>query len=149
MVEIAGLWLRLAVQAKEARPVSQGVPVRARVGLPLPLQAEPRVREIVAGGRRGGGWRKHQGPPVHPDRLADAVAVWIIADHGPAVAPYDRLQMHHAAVHALVLEVQEPPSARGIADECTLVGSVDGGCTLGEHNAVLVGAADSARPEHR
>ena len=57
--------------------------------------------------------------------------------------------MHHTAGGVRLLEVQEPPGAVGRVDECPLVGAVDVGAALLQHHALLVGAIDVVRTEHR
>ena len=82
-------------------------------------------------------------------RLPDAVAVRVLADHGPAVLPGHRLEVHDAAVGAFVLEVQEPVVTGGIPHPGSLVRPVDGPGRPCHDDALLPRTLDPLRPEHR
>ena len=111
------------------------------VGLPLPLLAQRGGVELVAllwVHNGGGGGRLRLAEGGH--RLA------LAAHDGPAAAPVDGLQMHHATVGILVLEVQKPVFALRRVHPSTLVGAVHGGLALSQHNLMLVGAERTLRP---
>ena len=79
------------------------------VGVPLPLQTKSRFVELVA---------LHGVDHLHVagslglapgnNRLTAISLGRHLAHHGPVVFPCDGLQVHHAAITFLVLEMQEP-----------------------------------------
>ena len=120
-------------------------PCRRRVRLPLPLQAQSPIVELVARlGRDDGMTCAHARLSERGNRFARAVAVRIGADHRPVVLPGHRLQVDDAPVRAAVLEVQEPRFARRRVDPRALVRAVDGRRALLEDDPVLVRPEDVA-----
>ena len=117
------------------------------VGLPLPLRPERGAVELVAARRDGDRLRRRGGLAVRGDRLAHAPRAGD-AEQRPVVLPLGGLEAQHAAVHALILEVHEPPfvPARRV-DERALVGPIDARRALLEHDAGLVGAIDAPGPQ--
>ena len=139
-----------AVQAQETGARGEREPGGLRVGVPLPLQPELRPVERVGGLRHGDrSGAADAGFSIRENGLAGAVAVRVEADDGPVVMPGHGLEMHDAAEGAAVLEMKKPILAGGRVDPRALVGAVDGGAALREHDAMLVGAVEMFRAEDR
>ena len=119
------------------------VPVRRRHCRILPIERQT----IRADSRRyPAGIRYRQ--IVRIDGLADAVAVRVLADEGPAVTvPCHRLQMDDAPVGALVLEMQEPTLPFRRLHPSALVRPVDGTFRSGHHDTFLIGPEWIVRPK--
>ncbi len=114
------------------------------VGLPLPLGRKARLVELIALRRVGYRVGGSLGHAVCEAGCAAIATGWHAAHDGPVVAPGHGLQVHHAAVGPLVLEVQEPVFAVFRVHPRALMGPVDGAVALGQHLAHLVGAEGRA-----
>ena len=104
------------------------------VSLPLPLLAYRRTVKLVTLNRIGywilviGYWL-----------LIRCHGFAFLTHHRPASRPVHRVQVYHATVCLLVLEVQEPVLTIFRMHPTTLVGAIDIGLTLLQHDLVLIG----------
>ena len=105
------------------------------VGMPLPLKPHRGRVELIAlngvdDGHSGGGFRL----------LVARHRLTLLAHDGPAARPVDGLQVDHTPVGLLVLEVQKPVLAILRVYPAALMGAVDAGLALRQHDLMLVGA---------
>ena len=100
--------------------------------MPLPLLAQRGGIERIA----LSGIHDHVGTAIGLPIGADGFA--FLTHDGPPARPVYGIQMDHATVSLLVLKVQEPVFAVFRVNPASLMGAVDGGLALCQHNLMLI-----------
>ena len=116
------------------------IPVVGIGTLELPLQSQPVGIEVVILGRLEVAARRQVGFLPYRHGVATAVTVLVITDDEPVVDPFGGLQMHHASVGMLILEVDEPVFTVLGVHPGPLMRSVDLRFALGQAHILLIGS---------